>query len=75
MIAASTEDTTMKFSNDKQIANHVRTLVRLGWRFQHGGRHGKLISPCGHKFAVPNSPSDYRAFQNFKHDLRKLTHF
>lgn len=63
----------MKFSKDKQIANLVRQLLRCGWDFEHGGCHGKLISPLGRKFTVPKTPSDHRAFQNFKHDLRKLT--
>jgi hypothetical protein len=62
----------MKFSSDKQIAVLVRSLVRQGWAYQSKGRHGKIISPTGKKFPVPSTPSDHRAFQNFKHDLRRI---
>ena len=43
-----------------------------GWMYRVGGRHGKIISPQGRKLAVPISPSDYRASQNFKHDVRRI---
>ncbi len=62
----------MKYSSDKDIATLVRNLVRKGWRYHMGGRHGKLTSPAGQKIPVPCTPSDHRAFQNFKRDLRKL---
>lgn len=39
----------MKYSNDKGIATLVRNLVRNGWRYHMGGRHGKLTSPAGRK--------------------------
>ena len=62
----------MRYSKDKNIASLVRSLVRTGWRYQMGGRHGKLISPAGHRIPVPCTPSDHRAFDNFKHDIRRL---
>lgn len=62
----------MKYSKDKAIAGHVRTLIRAGWRFEMGGRHGKLTSPMGRRIPVPCTPSDRRAFQNFKRDIRRL---
>lgn len=63
----------MRYSKDKNIAGLVHTLVRTGWRFQTGGRHGKLTSPGGRSMPVPCTPSDYRAFYNFKHAVRRLT--
>ena len=62
----------MRYSKDKHIAALVRQLVHAGWRYHTGGRHGKLVSPVGRQVVVPSTPSDHRAFQNFKHDVRKL---
>ncbi len=62
----------MKYSKDKDIASFVRTLIMSGWQYHMGGRHGKLISPSGRKIPVPCTPSDHRAFLNFKRDIRKL---
>lgn len=62
----------MKYSNDKDIATFVHDLVRNGWRYHIGGRHGKLVSPTGRRMPVPGTPSDHRAFLNFKRDIRKL---
>jgi len=62
----------MKYSNDKDIAALVRNLILEGWRYHRGGRHGKLASPAGRRIPVPCTPSDHRAFLNFKRDLRKL---
>mgnify|MGYP000920358706 CR=1 FL=1 len=62
----------MKYSRDKNIATFVRDLVRQGWQYHMGGRHGKLISPTGRWMPVPCTPSDHRAFLNFKRDIRRL---
>lgn len=62
----------MKYSNNKDIAALVRSLIREGWRYHMGGRHGKLTSPAGQRLPVPCTPSDRRAFGNFKRDIRKL---
>lgn len=62
----------MKYSKDKNIATVVRKLVRHGWQYHMGGRHGKLVSPTGRKMPVPCTPSDHRAVHNFKRDIRKL---
>jgi hypothetical protein len=62
----------MKYSKDKNIATVVGRLVQNGWQYHMGGRHGKLVSPAGRWIPVPCTPSDHRAFQNFKRDIRKL---
>jgi len=56
----------VKYSKDKAIAGLVRRLIHEGWQFHMGGRHGKLVSPEGRWLPVPCTPSDYRAFDNFK---------
>jgi predicted RNA binding protein YcfA (HicA-like mRNA interferase family) len=63
----------MKYSNDKQIAAMVRSLIAAGWQYQTGGRHARLTSPSGRRIAVPGTPSDHRAFQNFKCHIRKIS--
>lgn len=62
----------MKYSNDRNVSDVVRDLVQNGWRYHMGGRHGKLVSPTGRRLPVPCTPSDHRAFLNFKRDIRKL---
>ena len=50
-------------------------LVReKGWRIVSAGRgrHAKLITPNGRKTTIPGSPSDWRAFKNFKRDTAHL---
>ena len=61
-----------KYSNDKNINKEVRLLIKLKWTYRKGKKHGSLISPNGRKMAVPCTPSDHRAFYNFKRDVRYL---
>ena len=60
----------MKYCSCKKINALVKALVRQGWSFCRGGKHGKLRIPRG-KFTltVPSSPSDHRAFLNFSRDV------
>ncbi len=60
------------YSKNKDIAKLVRRRLREGWRFQTGKRHNKLISPFGRKFVVPSTPSDRRAYQNFRQDISRV---
>ena len=62
----------MTYCKDKAIGHFVKILIRDGWHYRMGGRHGKLTSPTGRRIPVPCTPSDHRAFQNFKRDIRKL---
>lgn len=62
----------VKYSTNKDIARLVRELVRQGWHFQRGSRHGKLRSLSGRYLTVPGSPSDWRAFKNFERDARQI---
>lgn len=64
----------MKYCSNKDIDKIIRRLVRQGWIFQRGGKHGRLVPPDGRKAViVAASPSDRRGFQNFRRDLRKIT--
>jgi hypothetical protein len=62
----------MKYCANKDFNVLVKQLVRMGWTFRRGGRHGRLISPHGGPtLTVPSSPSDHRALQNFRRDVRQ----
>lgn len=63
---------TMRYSNNKEVAALVQTLVKAGWRYMNGRKHGKLIAPNGRILAVPGTPSDWRAHMNFRRDTRRL---
>ena len=61
----------MRYCRDKQINKLVADLVREGWHFSRG-RHGKLRNPFGTEFVtIASTPSDHRAFQNLRHDIRR----
>ena len=62
----------MKYCSSKEIDALVRQLVRQGWLFTRGKKHGRLRPPCGHPaLTIPSTPSDCRAVLNFKRDLRR----
>jgi len=65
----------MKYSKNKEISCFVGKLISDGWKYHTGGKHGKLISPKGFRIPVPSTPSDYRAFQNFKRDIRRIINY
>lgn len=63
----------MKYSSSKDLDGIVRVLVRQGWTFSHGGKHGKLRTPCGKCFlTVPVSPSSRQVAKNFAGDVKRL---
>lgn len=63
----------MKYSKCKEIDSLVRKLVQQGWVFKWGGKHGRVgPSYFGGKLTIPKTPSDYRAHQNFRRDVRHL---
>jgi len=62
----------MKYCASKDLNNLVKQLVRMGWSFSRGSRHGRLSSPDGGPvLTVPGSPSDHRTLQNFRSDVRR----
>lgn len=63
----------MKFSRDKDVNRMVSQLVREGWRYRRGGKHGKLFSPGAIGFlTIPATPSDHRTLHNLRRDVRKI---
>ena len=62
-----------RFSSSKEIHVLVHQLVHEGWRFCRGSQHGRLYPPQGSEFlSVPSTPSDRRAFLNFRQDVRRV---
>lgn len=62
----------MKYCATKEIDHFIKNLIKEGWSFRWGGKHGRLSSPNGKtKLSVPCTPSDRRAFLNFTRDVRR----
>lgn len=63
----------MRYSKCKEIDSVVKNLIRQGWSFSRGRKHGRLKHPAGGtRLIVPSTPSDWRANLNFQRDLRHL---
>jgi len=62
-----------KYSNNKDICSLVRSLVSAGWRYHRGKKHGAIIAPVGKRVTIPSTPSDRRAYYNFRRDIRHLS--
>ena len=63
----------MRYSTDKDVNYFVMQLIRQGWCYQRRRKHGRLISPDGkHALTIACSPSDCRAFPNFRQDVRNI---
>jgi hypothetical protein len=60
------------FSKNDRINVLVRRLLREGWRIERGGTHWKVFAPGGGFISVPGTPSDRRAFLNFRADVRRI---
>jgi len=64
----------MKYSTRKDLNVAVNGLVREGWVFYRGGKHGRLRHPSGSPtLTVSRSPSDRRSLDNFLHDVRRAS--
>lgn len=60
------------YCKDKMINALVKELRLLGWGYRKGGKHGVLIAHGGRRLSVPSTPSDWRAYKNFRRDVRAL---
>ncbi len=62
-----------KYSADKELNKLIRSLVTQGWVYVRKRKHGRLTSPDkDYTTTVPGSPSDHRAFVNFKQDILRI---
>lgn len=61
-----------RYSSCAEIDGVVRRLVRVGWTFRRGSKHGRLTSPDGRaSVTVPGTPGDWRTSRNFIRDVRR----
>lgn len=62
----------MKYSSHKDIHKAIRALIRKGWSFQHGSKHGKLSTPSGSRsVTVPVTPSGRNAIKTFYGNIKR----
>ncbi len=62
----------MKYSGNKDINALVRALIRNGWAYRRGTKHGLLMVPSGRRrVTISGSPSDRRTLLNLLRDVRK----
>lgn len=63
----------MKFSSDKDINLYTKHLVRHGWIFKRGRKHGKLFSPDSREMVViPSTPSKRRSLQEMLSTVSRI---
>ncbi|MBT0068284.1 hypothetical protein J4H69_20265 [Vibrio alginolyticus] len=62
-----------RFSKNKDINAFIRQLIKSKqWYCVQGGKHCSLFSPAGKRITIPSTPSDYRAYKNFKKDIERI---
>jgi hypothetical protein len=62
-----------RYSKDKDVDSLVHELLDSGWQPLKRKRHWQVVSPTGIKLTIPVTPSDGRAFLNFRGDVRRVT--
>lgn len=64
----------MRYSTNQSIDSLVNQLVKTGWLYDRRRKHGRLRPPGGYPaITVPCTPSDFRAFFNFRKEVRQAT--
>lgn len=62
----------MKYSSHKETNKAVRALVRLGWSYKRGSKHGKLRPPTGRSTViVAGTPSCGNAIKIFYGNIKR----
>lgn len=64
----------MKYSNNKDFNSLIKQLIKQNWIYIKKSKHGLLKHTMSHLIVtVSSSPSDQRAYINFKQEIyRKL---
>jgi len=56
-----------KYSTNKDWNVYIRELVKRGWTYRRGSKHGRLSHPDGTRtLTVSCTPGDRRSLKNFK---------
>ena len=61
-----------KYSTDKNIDSLVRELLKENWQPTKRKRHWQVVSPTGKALTIPLTPSDGRAYMNFRSDIKRV---
>jgi hypothetical protein len=61
-----------KYSNNKDINDKVKELIKSKWLFRPGKKHNFLIPPNGGKLSIPSTPSCRHSFNNFCRDINHI---
>lgn len=61
-----------KYSVDKNIDSLVRELLKENWQPIRKKRHWQVVSPKGRTQTIPLTPSDGRAWMNFRSDIKRI---
>lgn len=62
----------MKFSNNKDINQFIAKLLRQESIYLSKGKKHNFLMINNQKLAIPSTPSDFRSFQQFKHDVNRF---
>ena len=63
----------MKISSDKDVDLFAKRLVREGWTFKRGRKHGKLLAPEGDGMVViPSTPGKKRALVELESVVKRI---
>lgn len=58
---------------NKQVKQFLKDIERRGWTWEHRrGGHLRLRGPHGEIVFASNSPSDGRALENIRRDIRRV---
>lgn len=61
----------MRYTSSKDLNKFIVSLIKMGWCFEHGGKHGKLKSPwTGKKYPVSLTPSDRNVLKQVRRSLK-----
>ena len=72
MMIFMTMMTDMKFSNNKDIHQFIAKLLRQESIYLSKGKKHNFLMINNRKLAIPSTPSDFRSFQQFKHDVNRF---
>lgn len=62
----------MKFSNNKDIHQFITRLLKQKSVYLSKGKKHNFLMINNRKLAIPSTPSDFRSFQQFKHDVNRF---
>lgn len=62
-----------KYSNDKDLNKFIQQIIKMGVvSYKQGKKHNFIFVCDSTKIAIPGTPSDRRAYLNFKTDIHRV---